>query len=698
MKLKSLLILICGFFIIGCKNKFEDVTWNAQVLTPIASSKLTMQELTQDSSIVANSDNSISVVYNSDLYAVKPLDTLVTINVQPFSREITLESLELGRQDLYDTLTFVELLTPVFQAASDSTGISVETYFALLPLLTVTQGITYDIPSSDPIEVDISEFFRSAVLTQGYLDFTLDNGLQLDVNSVDIEIRNKINQVTIYSESFTDIKAGTSASRNIDLAAQMNGEAIEGELEALITNVILESPQDHTPNANDYIAFNLSISDVKVSSAEAIFPAQNVIDNSDTVGLQGLENGIELTKALLSNGFVDVKVRSTIPTELDMSYEIPSASDINGDTFRFNTISEAAPIGGSITLDSNFYFDGYWFDLTGSDGTLTNTFYNGITGKIEPTPEPIPLSLDDTLFVELAVKEMEASYVEGYMGSEIYTVGPEIEAIELPDALTEGGLTFEDVKMTVVFENSLGVPAEVSISELTGINTTNSSSANLTPLPEAFFIPAATKSGDDVVPSVSRFDIDNAVNIFNIHPDQIQYALDVQMNPNGVTYDNFAYIDSEIKVSLEIEVPLSVNANEFVLRDTIDFLEEAIDNPEQIKEGILSFIVYNGFPVDVDFDLYFLDESDIQIDSLVSDQNILAADVDTDGKVIEKKRSKIDFTVPNERIENILLSKKIILVAKMNTEDTDHVTFYDDYDLEFKLVGDFEYEVKGGTK
>ena len=697
MKLFKSLTIFCLLALFSCKNKFDEVNWNARVLTPIASSSLSMKELTQDSSIVTNSDNSISVVYESDLYAVKPLDTLINISVQPFRREITLQSLELGSQFISDTLVLGDIITPYFEEAAAGTPFSPEVIEAFFWASTISPPWSYAIPDGEPTKIDVSTFFTSAILTEGTMEFTLVNGMQLAIQSVDVEIRNTNDQYVIYTESFGNIAPGTSRSRTIDLADQMNGNEIEGELEAHITNVVFEATSPITPKPEDHIAFNLAISDVKVQSAEAIFPAQDVIDNRDTVGLQGLD-GIELTKALLSDGFVEVNVRSTIPTELDMNYSIPSATTEGGETFNFNTVADAAPIGGSISYDSSFYFDGYWFDLTGEDGSLTNTFYNWITGSIEPTPAPIPLSLDDTLVIELAVKGMKASYIEGYVGNQVYAVGPEIQELKLPDALKEGGLTFEDVKMTIVFENSLGVPASIDISELTGINSLTSETASLSPLPNAFEIKAATKKNNVITPSISRFSIENAVNIFNIHPDQISYALDVQLNPDGNNpqFSNFAYIDSEIKVSIEIEIPLSVNAEEFVLSDTIDFLEEGITNPEEIKEGILSFIVYNGFPVDVDFDLFFLDKDLVQIDSLVSDAIVLAAEVNDDGQVIEAKRSKIDFEISDARLGNILGANKVVIEARMNTQGGSHVTFYDDYKLDFQLVGDFEYKVKGG--
>lgn len=695
MKIFKISLAFSIILLYSCKNKLDEANWNTQVLTPIAKSSLSMSDLSDDSSLVSNDDNSVSIVYSSELYSVKPLDTLINLEVPLFTREITLESLELGSQTVSDTLVLGEIMEPVL---ADFNPIAAALFW-VTPLPT-DQDFPFPIPDFEPTTIDVSDFFKEAVLTQGTLNFSLSNQLQLDITSLDIEIRNTISQTVIYSESFTNIPSGSQVQRTIDLAAQMNGQPIEGELEAEITNVSMNWASDADSTIvfqrEEYVAINLGIEDVKVQSADAIFPAQNVIDTRDTVGLLGLD-GIELTRALLSDGFVQVTVRSTIPSDLDMVYEIPSATDFDGDTFRFETIAEAAPIGGSVSYDSNFYFDGYYFDLTGDDGTYTNTFYNWITGSIEPTPEPIPLSLDDTLEISLQVKDMEASYVEGYMGNEVYSVGPETENIDLPISVGEGELTFENVKMTVVFENELGIPAAITLSQLTGINAESGNSSSLSPLPGVFKIDAATKVGDSIQPTTSRFEINNAADVFNIFPNQIRYALDVQLNPDGNSgYSNFAYVQNGIKVSLEIEVPLAVNANNLALSDTIDFNQNSTTNPEEIKGGILSFIVYNGFPMYVDFDLYFLDESLTVIDSLVSNDLILAAPVDDDGIVSESRRSKIDFSVPESRLSNILSSKKIVLSAVLDTESGEHYTFYEHYMLDFTLVGDFEYKVSGG--
>jgi len=178
----------------------------------------------------------------------------------------------------------------------------------------------------------------------------------------------------------------------------------------------------------------------------------------------------------------------------------------------------------------------------------------------------------------------------------------------------------------------------------------------------------------------------NIDDIINGRATYLNYDITAQSNPAGNVGQNFVVDTSKIEVTAEIELPLSGIAKNFVVRDTIPFEMEGLN---ELVEATFRINTDNGFPVDVAVQCYFLDSNDVVIDSLMGvDQSlILAGLVDSDGRVISSTHKTLDIPMTTERINEIAKMKSIVIIGRANTNDngTTTIKLYSEYRLDVKL-------------
>lgn len=679
-------ILLLLLLLTSCMKDLDDVTWDTTVLTPLAKTSLSIESLVQgDSSVKIQSDKSLSIIYREKIYSfTSPLDTLVNFQIDPLIKDVTLQSLELGSQNINQAFTLQELFATNF-------------FLSLIPdqvWLPIDNPTPISIPLS-PMDIDISNVLQTAVLTDGTLSTSIDNQLPVNILNIDLEIKNTVGQEVLYSKNFQNINSGQSINDVIDLAAALGGQPIEGKLTLEMSNVQFIFPNVDSVfiDYSDYITAGISLTNLKVSSAKAIFPAQNLVEAKDTIGLRGMGD-IEIKRATIKTGAVTATVRSTVEEEMEMEYYIPSAT-LNGDIFSFIANVPAAPPGGTYEFDERFPYDGYDFDFTGKDGTLTNTFYNELFARIDSTGKIVSLSLDDTLSMEIKVVEMTPSYVEGYLGQQSINIPADTVDIDVFGAIKSGSIAFESASLKVTVENGLGIDGQLNFNSLKALNTSTGQEVTFPVIPP-FQITEAQNLGSTFESSISSTSIANAETILNILPNKIFYNISGDLNPGGNTpaYQDFVYEDSELNAFLDLEIPLSVSTDKLVLTDTAIFSDELITAPEEYKGGILRFIVNNSFPMTASFNAYFLSPDGVRLDSLISPLPIASATAVNDANSTATE-TILEFPVGHDKLANILHTKEIIFELELNTPPG-FTKIYSTYSFDIQLTAEFDYNVKSG--
>jgi len=184
-------------------------------------------------------------------------------------------------------------------------------------------------------------------------------------------------------------------------------------------------------------------------------------------------------------------------------------------------------------------------------------------------------------------------------------------------------------------------------------------------------------------------------------PDHLEYSIDVDINPNGnyYNYQDFVDFEKSLDISMDIEIPLSLKANNLQLVDTIDFSLEGQTGFDNIRNIDFNFIVDNSFPLSAKTQLYFLDQNGKIIDSLFTDYVEVASGIPVAPlcKVNDMVNSHFVSEFDDERTQKIKKTTKAVIKAYFNTNSTnncnDYLKIYSDYKFDFKLTSRFKYRL-----
>ena len=164
--LVALLIISAG----SCK-KSQSSGWNTQLLVPIATTSLSLQNLITDSTLKINADSSLTLAYQSTLYSFNLADEIVQIPDTSIGQKFNLDSLSLPNLHL----NFTESLGEMAQGLSGIGNliISSNTQTATVPALNIGTAFSYGF--------DASNLFDSAILVSGKAEVSALNNLPVAI-------------------------------------------------------------------------------------------------------------------------------------------------------------------------------------------------------------------------------------------------------------------------------------------------------------------------------------------------------------------------------------------------------------------------------------------------------------------------------------------------------------------------------------
>lgn len=179
----------------------------------------------------------------------------------------------------------------------------------------------------------------------------------------------------------------------------------------------------------------------------------------------------------------------------------------------------------------------------------------------------------------------------------------------------------------------------------------------------------------------------NVFGIINNKPQQLVYKIDALSNPSGVNATNFVIDTSKISLDMEVNLPMYGTAKDFSVQDTFDF---KFANADKIETCMIRTSIVNGFPIDVQMQVYFTDENYNVLDSLLLPNQLVlaAASVNlTNGAVNNAQQKTTDIDLDATKIMHLNQTKKILVRATATTLNggNTNIKIYDFYKLDVKL-------------
>jgi len=676
LKLRSNLALLMGIILVltfGCRREFGLPGVENEILTPILSSKLSIGEIVPDSLQTTDGDGFVTLVYRNNIYTAG-LGSFQEIETREFSETAKLQSLTLGAQSAERSIS----LGQVAQEMGAAGEFIISQNGNNIPIPPIT-GLIHG-----PIPVDGSEFFETVTLDSGYMDITIMNGFPTAMSNVEFEIRNESDNSLIGSQTFPSVAAGTTETQTIDLA----GKTIEGSLIGNILNFDIDGTTSAVLiDTSDQVIVTVTVRDMKVHSATAIFPAQNIIEIGDTSAMENVGD-LRITRAKARSGTINIRVVSTVEDTMYFEYFVPDGTK-DGEPLFIEEKINPAPVGGSIEKVFQYSVDGYEFDLTGQPAVNHyNAFYSELTSRIDSTGRVVNLSLEDSILIYVQLSEFLPEYIEGYLGHTEAEFGPTSAPIDLFKHFESGTLEFEEVGVSLGVSNGNGVPFDVELLNLSAENTSTSNEVDIdfSGLPNPLSILGAADLSTPWEESWQLQATSSLNNALNIYPDQLNVALRVVSNPaqdsNGL--NQFAVDTNTLDAYLDLDIPLSLIANDLVLSDTLPLSVGGIERLESIQGGTFYLVGKNGFPLEAELTVAFLSPDG---------QELVVSEFDGSMPALStNQQSALSWTFDKEAFDQIRLANRAIVKAKLNTlSTTQHQRIYSDQILDLTLSARFLY-------
>lgn len=678
--MKSLLTYFTIFtLLISCRHDFEKPSWNTDISTPIAYTTLQLTDLVNDSSVNFDtlSDNSLLFVYQKEiinytfdsLIKLEPISTTKNVKLETINFSNTAVSHAVTMGDLISSIDFGTLLFP------DGGSAVIPAYSDLL---------------NETFPIDANEYFEEMTFTDGYLDLTLTNGLPTDLSNVVLELRNEGQSTNIITMNIPLLASGESQTASESLA----GQTLYGNLEAEIisADIVGTAPNPVTIDYSDALTADIVIRDIELQEGIAVFPSQEIFDEDTVVAFN--IGDVRLKRVLVDEGGVEVVGVSTIQDTLKIEYKIPGTT-LNGQSFEFYFELPPAPEGGSISVTKLFDFSGYEIDMTGKNGDTVNTIYTESRGWIDSSGVVTHISLEDSVFNTITIKEIIPFKAWGYMGKDTLTESQEVDFSDFSEFT--GQFDLEHVEVNLLTENSLGATADVWIKDFKSINAQNEIALNSNLISSPISINSATEninSNPEIIASNTSL-IFNEINsnideLIENKPHTIGVDFELMLNPTDSQKEGFLFKGYGVKSELQIEIPLSFSASNISLKDTVD-VSFSVENIEQASFILLA---ENNYPIDATIEMVLLDQNGMVLENLSSEQIVQASEVDANGKTINSTSSELTFAF-NNISESLSLCKKIAFEVKLNTQPSNQfITLYSNYSMDLKLVANFNYTIE----
>lgn len=413
-----------------------------------------------------------------------------------------------------------------------------------------------------------------------------------------------------------------------------------------------------------------------------------------TVSLNQTENisfsansGVELHEIDFKNGVLNLTVSTELKHDISVVVTFPEFKINNTPISRtLNlTYTGSIPQTASASIDlTNMIAD---FTL---GNTAVNSFPISFQTVITGTGENIVGT--ESLSFSYNFSGMQFENAKGYFGQQNLGISNDTILLRLFESTTVGHFELTNPSVKFIVDNSFGFPVRINFAEMKTINMATGQEFPLTGFPSTFNITAPVVMGNTAT-STLTLNTSNTANLSTIIspvPKFFYFEANALSNPNGAVPPlNFVEDDSKFTVRTEVELPLEGLAYGFELRDTVDF--NFNENLDQIESVMFRVISDNGFPIDFQAQMTFMDQNYLPLFTIYgSPKDVLQAGlVDNEGKVYQRTKAITDASLTEGQIALLSNAKYILINGIAQTLDATNgeiVKIYDTYKLNLKLA------------
>ncbi len=397
-------------------------------------------------------------------------------------------------------------------------------------------------------------------------------------------------------------------------------------------------------------------------------------DRVDSMRVKGGEILFELMSTFKHNGYVNISSEQIIDPRGEPFFVTLVASDVSG------------VFENSARVLTDYYF--------------IETFEKGDSNVIQIdfdlalTNSGNPVDPDDLCQIDLNFLDLGFYSVYGYIDSR--NTFTESGSLEIPFYAENPDLAvvkFADPRINVFTTNSVGVPSVITVNSMISNGLDGSSITLEFYEGHPFMVSAPTLSQIGISLS-DEFHINRETSNFNEllsnAPTSLSYTVSGSTQRGTGDESHFALDTSRLVVETEFLLPLDFRSTVIALEDTMEFEMGApgIDT-SMVQQVNLTMSTVNELPINLDLQVYLLDEFYQVLDSVFGENVVMlaASEVDQEGKLIQAGEEANTAIFPAEKLGKLEEVRYLQVQARMNTSElgSKDVKLYSDYSLDFKL-------------
>lgn len=338
---------------------------------------------------------------------------------------------------------------------------------------------------------------------------------------------------------------------------------------------------------------------------------------------------------------------------------------------------------------------GYRLDLTSGGTTLDTVTFDA---NIEfTTIQGNKIASTDHIDVKLDLQKLKAYAIVGTLGEFKIPISKGSQGISVFDEdVQDVKIQLLDPAIDMHFTNKLGVPFGIEFQELSLKNaaedTKNIELVDGTSIKvghvngiENFGTAVETKF------SLTNESTKNLTNAFEIAPNEMTYDF-LAVVGDTTNPDFFVHEQGDIKVALNIDLPLAGAVEKYVFEDEMEESFFSEFDTSIVESAEIRIVTDNGWPFTVKLQGYFVDDAGTVLDSLFTDgiQSLIqSGTIDNDGFVTAPKTQNTIIIFDRERYKKLATSTKIRYKLSFNTgvDGSNVAKILSTYKLGLKLAG-----------
>ena len=393
--------------------------------------------------------------------------------------------------------------------------------------------------------------------------------------------------------------------------------------------------------------------------------------------------GERLDSLFYESGVLRLSITSDFPG--DVAYNITTNSFLetaSGDGISISSAliySGVTPVSGSQDTDLSGYKTLLNFQNDSS------VFIVNLQAAIS-IPSGRALSGNESIHIEVEVMDPEFEAIYGSFGRDTFDIESQQISLDVFSEFSDTGLSFEAPRVYFTFENSFGISAGLDFSNIYASYEDKPDMLLTGQFAETLQIieaPSLQNAGTIATSSIlMNKDNSNINDILSSSPDQLNLSLVGISNPNDEE-GNFLLKDSNIKIKSRIELPLSLQLQNFEY-DTEFELEDLsrLDNSQSLT---LILKTSNELPIGGEIDIEFLDTGGEVFDDIL-DISILESPTqfDTDKKTVVPSTLETRVTLDEAKINSLTTADKLRVTVRFSSfgsQQNEFVKIFSDYSL-----------------